>query len=143
MSRARDLAPAVFFAASIAGCACGSVSAVDASVDAFCAPDPPATAAECCRPGAEQACQMWAERLAPGMDAASTCPQFVDLDGVCMRADACHSTPLAPDGGSPGCYTGTFTCTCGGGPPCDPGYVCARPLGDMAPRRCMCASGTS
>jgi len=70
------------------------------------------------------------------MDAVSLCPMLVG--NACVRADSCVVMAGDPIAAQPGCYAGSFSCTCGEGPPCEPGYVCARPSGDLAPRRCVC-----
>lgn len=103
---------------------------------------PPRLIDTCCLGHTQDVCQTWAEGRAPGMDAASTCSQW---DG-CVRADTCtverHDAGEF-DAGRLLCPPNTLvvTCRCGDGPPCEPGFVCARPLGDSGPRQCICGCG--
>lgn len=73
-------------------------------------------------------CQSWAESRLPGYDVVSTCLMAAT---ECIRADACDRT-AGVDGG---------VCRCGLGPPCEPGYVCGRSVGDPGPRTCLCGIG--
>ena len=100
---------------------------------------------QCCDGRRLRACQDWARARAPGLDVVAACYLFGD---PCVAADRCVETA---DGGAPpfvgaSCMGGTglvvTTCTCGDGPACDPGYVCARPMGDTRPRSCICGRGT-
>ena len=57
---------------------------------------------------------------------------------TCARADHCDSPPTCPDAGA-GLCPGQWSCTCGFGPACEYGYMCARPAGSTAARSCVCA----
>jgi hypothetical protein len=98
-----------------------------------------------CDPTSDRDCQAWAEGSLPGWDVTSVCSYHSNpIPGgpaaECYRGDACHSVDagsLFDAGGGPS----PVECTCGDGPPCEPGYHCARPIGDPTlPRTCVCAT---
>lgn len=70
-------------------------------------------------------CQNWAASRAPGWDPGVTCMPYAH---ICARGDACTGVDES-------------SCTCGTGPACTSGFVCARPIGDTGPRSCVCAWG--
>lgn len=165
----RRQAKHVLVIALLTGCSCAAEPPSDAGLDsgldaadAWTAPDdawaldaycpdtntcvafdsPPGLMGTCA--GSDSlACQAWAETRAPGLDAVSTCGILLG----CARADSCTTTYFDTGGEDAGTHLGCphgnclTECRCGDGPACDPGYVCARVLGDTRPRTCVCGCG--
>lgn len=148
------------FVASLAGCSC---SAGDGAADSaalldadevevsypdtgVCAPDP-APSLGYCPLSADNSCQTWAEYTLPGWDvvAGGLCNWATSRPTqTCVRADTwlpydSGMRDAGGDSGEPGFEPLEFLC--GSGPACEPGYQCARRLGDPSiPRTCVCAT---
>lgn len=131
--------------ALLSACSCGAPGGADATtpdaalLDTNLGPDAyecvvhPDTAPQLtwCDGGGERYCQSWAESRGPGLNVIGACSMFPQPH--CERADGC--TQRMVDGGY------VSDCACGDGPPCDPGFVCARPFGSSEPWSCVCATG--